>query len=271
MVAAGQFEVRADQTRNLQIVLKQLESAARDHRARLIVFPETALSGYAPTQHGCDAARIDFPALARAEGAVRAAARRFKIAVIVGTTTRADKMYYNTALTIGPDGRVLQCYHKMHLTGWQDAPARRSLDSASYARGPKGQLKPLTVAGQRIGVQICLEVRFPEPWRLLAQAGARIFAHPTFAAAREGLWKRPAFEGNLSSRASENACWLIHANVSNPGQFCTSRIIDPDGLVVVAAQDECEQVISAGIDPAWLGRGNFIQALRKDAFTLKAR
>ena len=202
--------------------------------------------------------------LRRAEQDVRSAAKRHRISVTVGTTIREKGAYFNSALTFGPDGRRLGRYDKVHLTG----VSRGTLDAAHYTGGAGKLLRPLTVAGVRVGVQICLDMRYPEPWRLLAVAGARLFLHATAAFGRDQLWKTEAVAGNLSSRCSENGCWMASANVAGPFQYVTSRIIDPDGLTVVSALPETEQVIAAAIDPEFKGQMGFLETRREDCYRL---
>ncbi|MBA2482655.1 MAG: carbon-nitrogen hydrolase family protein [Planctomycetes bacterium] len=258
VVACGQMEVTPDIAANRAVILRQMREAKRDHGAGLIVFPETSLSGYAPVHHlppPEGAASIDFPALTRALADVRSAARALRIAVVVGTTTRSAGRLFNSAVAVDARGRATARYDKQHLM-----PMDRTCFTPGAAR-----LRPARLAGTRAGLQICFDMRFPEPWRILALAGARLFLHPTYCVGRDQLWKRAAVEANLSSRASENSCWLASANAAGPCQFVSSRIIDPDGLVIARAQDDAEQVISAAIDPAWMGRsGGFLAVRRRD-------
>ncbi|MCW8130894.1 MAG: carbon-nitrogen hydrolase family protein [Planctomycetota bacterium] len=266
-VAVAQMQTGRDLARNRRVILEQIDEAARKHRARMVVFPETALSGYGPSHYERGLAEIDFRELARATQAVAAAARKRRIAVVVGTTVREDGRYYNSALTFGPDGNLKGRYDKIQLTG----AANRTGDAACFEPGAAPGLSPVTVAGVKVGVAICLDMRYPELWRLLALQGARVLAHPTAAFGREGLYKIPAIRANISSRASENGCWFLHANNAGPHQFSHSCILDPDGLVVVEAQPDCEQVIAAKIDPAWAGRGRFIETRRTDVYELRKR
>ncbi|MBI3831257.1 MAG: carbon-nitrogen hydrolase family protein [Planctomycetes bacterium] len=267
VVAAAQMQTSADLARNRRVILKQMEEAAQKHRAKLVVFPETALSGYGPTHWEGGLRALDFRALARSMQDVLDAARQLKIAVVLGTTIKEGPRYFNSALTISPNGKVVGRYDKLQLTG----AANRTGDAAHFTPGGAARLKPVMVAGVKLGALICLDMRYPEIWRLLALQGARVFVHPTAAFGREGLYKIPAIRANISSRASENGCWLVHANSAGPYQFSHSCIIDPDGLAIAAAQPDCEHVIAAAIDPAWKGRNNFIAARRTDVYELKVR
>jgi deaminated glutathione amidase len=263
-IAVAQMEVRADMDRNRRMILEQIDEAARKHKAKIVVFPETAISGYAPAHcegGKCDA--IDFSIVRKAEGEIRDALKRRRIWGVVGTTECRNGRYFNTALIIDPKGRIAGRYDKIHLTG----QPTRTLDTISFSPGAKSCLKTHKAAGTRIGVQICFDMRFPESWRALALQGARILIHPTAAFGRDSLWKREGIEANLSSRASENSCWLASANSAGPFQYMPSRIIDPDGIVIAVAQVDAEQVISAKIDPDWLGRaGGFLSSRRPECY-----
>ena len=271
IVACGQMQANEDLERNRRVALKQIEEAARKHKAKLIVLPETCLSGYGPAHWLGGLAAIDYFYLKDTETAVRNAASKFKIAVTVGTTVRegtpTKPKYFNTALQINESGEVLHRYDKMHLTG----TPTRTLDAAVFEFGSVKNLRVIEQAGLKTGTQICMDMRYPEGWRLLALAGAKVFLHPTACFGRDQLWKTDPVHANMSSRASENGCWFLSANLAGPFQFATSRIIDPDGIVVVEAQTDCEQVISAGIDPEFHGRGNFLPGRRTDIYRLEKR
>ena len=94
-------------------------AAARE--ARLVVFPEIALSGYVVTPDEADALAQSVPG--PATQAVAKACAEDDVHVVLGMLERdADGTLFNTAVLLGPTG-LLARYRKTHLA----APGRRSL------------------------------------------------------------------------------------------------------------------------------------------------
>lgn len=134
-------------------------------KAKLIVLPETAL----PRFHDL----VEPEYLARLEQA----ARRNSGDLLLGVPYRtAANEYYNSVLTLGTSPR--QAYHKVHLVpfgefvpagfGWVLRLVQIPL--SDFSRGAPAQ-KPLQVAGQRIGPNICYEDLFGDAMaRWLPQA-----------------------------------------------------------------------------------------------------
>jgi apolipoprotein N-acyltransferase len=128
---------------------------AESTRARLIVFPETALPVFYE--------RVPRAYLARLE----AAAKRNDGDLLLGVPYRAGTDYYNSVLTLGVSPQ--QAYHKVHLvpfgefvpTGFRWTLDLMSIPLSDFSRGSPAQ-PPLAVAGQRVAVNICYEDAFGE-------------------------------------------------------------------------------------------------------------
>jgi len=111
---------------------------------------------------------------------------------------------------------------------------------------------PVTVdtpAG-RLGLTICYDVRFPELYRRLVDAGATVFTVP---AAFTRVTGKAHWQTLLRARAIENLAYVIapgqygeHAD--NRTTYGHSSIIDPWGKVL-AEQAEGNCHVAAEIDP----------------------
>jgi len=132
-------------------ILETYARLAEGTRARLIVFPETALPRFFH--------QVDPAYLARLE----AAARRNGGDLILGVPYLQERgTYYNSALTLGTSPP--QAYHKVHLVPFGEfvPPGFRwtldvlSIPLSDFSRGAPDQ-PPLAVAGQRVAVNICYE------------------------------------------------------------------------------------------------------------------
>lgn len=168
--------------------------------AKLVVFPECALSGYAfDSLDECVDAAIAAEGPEIAELATLA--RELDITVVVGYLERdaeRPRTVYNTATALTPDGGRGD-YRKVHLP---------SMCADRFVT--PGEQTPVVVPSPLggIGLSICYDIRFPEWARSLALGGASIIASPVnFAipAARVPALFPPA-------RAHENAVYLLIAN-----------------------------------------------------------
>ena len=153
--------------RNLNEVVEWLGEAAAQG-ARLVVFPECALSGYLLDDldelERC-AEPVPGPAIRRL---AEACARR-QVYTVVGLLERGADAIYNAAVLVGPEG-LIALYREAHLPG-----------SGSIVSSRMGTL-PFAVHETpvgRIGMAICYDIRFPEPTRLLALHGADIVTFPS--------------------------------------------------------------------------------------------
>jgi len=132
-------------------ILETQARLAEGTTARLIVFPETALPRFFHQVDPAYLARLD------------AAAKRNDGDLLLGVPYLAGRdAYFNSVLTLGASPR--QIYHKVHLVpfgefippgfGW--VLRWLSIPLSDFSRGAPDQ-PPLTVAGQRVAVNVCYE------------------------------------------------------------------------------------------------------------------
>lgn len=195
--------------------------------AELVCFPEEYVPGYRLLGHRVPPPDPAF--LARAWGAVAAAAARAKVAVVLGTERVVEGGLRITALVIDRDGAVL---------GWQDKVQLDPSEDGLFTPGTGRQVfrtGPLT-----FGVVICHEGwRYPETVRWAARRGAQLVVHPHLHEAEPGSYRPTTFadpantfhEKAAQCRAAENTCWFATVNCASAGSGTTSAIIRPDGTV----------------------------------------
>jgi beta-ureidopropionase len=82
-------------------------------------------------------------------------------------------LYYNTAAVIDADGSYLGKYRKTHI------PQVKGFWEKFYFRPGNTGYPVFDTAAGRIGVYICYDRHFPEGWRALGLAGARIVFNPS--------------------------------------------------------------------------------------------
>ncbi|MCS6777544.1 MAG: carbon-nitrogen hydrolase family protein [Chloroherpetonaceae bacterium] len=222
---------------NRQTILARLHEAA-DGGARLIVFPECALSGY--VFHSAEEA---LPASEPVPGpttqAVLEVCRQRNIYAVVGLLERSEGQIYNSAFVAGPEG-LITTYRKCHL------PVI-GVDRFA-ARG--NTLPVIDLPSVRIGLLICYDLRFPEAARTLALRGAEVLVLPTNWP--EGAESSPDFL--TRARAWENRIFVVACNrvgIEEGIRFLgRSQVITPAGTCIQEADPHAEGIWYADIVPA---------------------
>ncbi|MFR9754833.1 carbon-nitrogen family hydrolase [Streptomyces sp. TR06-5] len=153
---------------------------------------------------------------------------------------------FNTSLVFSPDGALAATYRKIHRFGFDRGEA--TLMSAGT--------EPVTVEhpAATLGLATCYDLRFPELFRRLTDAGARAFVVPAgWPEARAEHWTLFARARAVENQAYVLACGTAgtHAGVPQAGR---SLVVDPWGEVVAEAADAEEQVVTARIDTALVER-----------------
>jgi predicted amidohydrolase len=161
-IAIVQILSSEDPAANLRLVAAQAARAA-DSGADLVLFPEATMRCFGRSL-GEVAEPLDGP---WASG-VREIADRHRVAIVAGMfTPSGDGRVRNTLLAVGPG--LDAHYDKIHLFD-----AFGFTESATVAPGE--ELVVVTVAGVRVGLTTCYDVRFPALYLALADRGAQLIA-----------------------------------------------------------------------------------------------
>ena len=225
-VALCQLPVSPDPGVNLGRVREAVSDAA-GRGADLAVFPEATQARF-----GSDLRGIAEPLDGPFGGGLAGAARASGVALVAGVFEPApDGRVYNTAVAYDAAGTRVAAYRKIHLF---DALGER--ESAMVAPGSEPVVTDL--AGVRVGIMTCYDVRFPELARALAVRGAELIVIPAAWAA--GLFKEEHWVTLVRARAIENTVWVAAAcQVPDPSAPPTraptgvgrSMMVDPMGTV----------------------------------------
>ncbi len=232
-VAAAQIAIGGEIEANLQAILKAMHQSA-DRGAGLAVFPEAAITGYSPDL-GRGRPPEDWPTVQAALERIQEAAQRRHLGVVVGSEAWEEGDWVNRLYAFSEEGALLGYYDKVHLT---------RADWRYYRPGHKYVVVPFQ--GVRLGLQICYDARFPEGYRALLDQGVEVVAQG-FYGAGTGTWKVPVLEAHLRSRAAENGCFVVAANVAGPLQIVVSQIVDPLGLMLARANQDWPEIIVADL------------------------
>jgi predicted amidohydrolase len=205
--------------------------------ARVVVFPELFTLGFTMAPEPF-AETIPGPT----SEALGALSKRFGLS-IVGSVVEAHAPHpRNAAFVTGPDGSLVAAYRKIH-------PFSYGEEHRHYSGGEDCPV--FQVDGIPCGLQICYDLRFPEPFRALAARGAElVFVPANWPARRISAWSTL-----LAARAIENQLAVCGVNrvgrdpgLDYPGK---SAIHDCFGEVV-AAGDATEGLVLGDLDLAQL-------------------
>jgi predicted amidohydrolase len=155
----------------------------------------------------------------------------------------------NRAFLIGTDGEIMARYDKIHLFD-VDLPGKESYrESNTFRPGETAIVVGMPWGG--LGLSICYDVRFPQLYRALAEAGADFLTVPAAFTKQTG---EAHWHVLLRARAVENGAFVLAAAQGGTHEngretYGHSLIIDPWGKVIAEGGIE-PSVIMAELDPA---------------------
>jgi predicted amidohydrolase len=236
-IACAQIDCAlGDPQTNLSKIISYLRRAA-ERDARLVMFPECALTGYAFDSLS-EAVPVAEPIDGPSSEAIAAACRETGTYTVVGFIERERDEFYNAAMLVGPDG-VVGSYRKVHLP---------FIGIDRFLTPGDRQFQVFDLPFGRVGVNICYDISFPEAARVLKLKGAELIALITNWP--EAAWRSPEFVA--STRALENH--LFYAATDRVGiergwKFIgRSKIVDCNGDTLAEAGAENEELLIAAID-----------------------
>jgi predicted amidohydrolase len=155
----------------------------------------------------------------------------------------------NRAFVIDPEGDVVAAYDKIHLFDVDLANGERWRESNAYAGGDRAVVVQTPWA--LLGVTICYDLRFPQLYRALAEAGASVLTIPSCFTRQTGEAHWHVLQ---RARAIENGAFVIAAAQGGKHEdgretYGHSLIVDPWGRVLAEGGTE-PGVILAAVDLA---------------------
>lgn len=218
---------------NLRLMEPLVEQAAA-HKAGLIVFGEliTVMGVQRPKP---PAEPVPGPTTTL----LGQMARRHNIYIVAGMPERDGPSLYNSAVLLGPDGKLIGKYRKMALT---TAEARQGFT-------PGNDYPVFETRFGKLGIMICYDLFFPEVAQELARRGAEIIAVP--------IWGGD--ERLAPARALDNRVFIVtSAYEPLSAHWMRSGIWDPEGNLLTAAQHYgtvalAEIDLNKRFDHKWLG------------------
>ncbi|WP_242137415.1 carbon-nitrogen hydrolase family protein [Sphingomonas sp. CARO-RG-8B-R24-01] len=246
-IAVAQLTSGIDPVRNAGTLVDAVAQAAAGG-AGMLFTPE--MSGLIDQDRKRAAAVLRAEADDLVLAAVRQAAAAHGIWVHVGSLAvrTAEGRLANRAFVIDDAGEIRARYDKLHLFD-VDLPTGESWrESASYVPGQDAVVVD-TPAGT-LGLSICYDLRFPDLYRTLSNAGANVLAIPA-------AFTRPTGAAHwhvlMRARAIEAAAYVVAAAQTGEHEdgratYGHSLVVDPWGQVVLDMA-EAAGVGFAEIDP----------------------
>jgi len=159
-------------------------------------------------------------------------------------------IYYNTAAVIDADGSYLGKYRKTHI------PQVKGFWEKFYFRPGNTGYPIFDTAAGRIGVYICYDRHFPEGWRALGLAGARIVFNPsaTSRGLSQYLWRLEQPAAAVANEYFVGAINRVGVEPLGDNDFYgQTYFADPRGqLMGDAAADDKDEVLVRDLDMAQL-------------------
>ncbi len=219
-----QMEVEdGNRKKNFEMAKRKITELTTDKDLDLIVLPELFDTGFAYEKY------MDLDAELPGETTefLSKLAQDNYSYIVTTTIEKADfGKYYNTAVLINRDGKIIGVYRKVH-------PFQ---DEKQYFE-PGTELTVFRTEIGSIGIEICYDLRFPEVARSLALANIDILITPaSFPFPRQSHW-----DILTVARAIENQIFHVAVNRVGSGidkeYFGHSKIIDPWGNIIVGASE----------------------------------
>ena len=170
-------------------------------------------------------------------------ARENGVWLMVGAVPQAspdtEPRLRSSLLVFNDQGKQLARYDKRHLFDVSvDDGQGRYTESERFAPGK--EIVVLDTPVGRVGLSICYDLRFPEHFQALRDAGAEIIVIPAAFTYTTG---EAHWQTLLRARAIEQQCYVVAANQcgwhdAKRQTWGHSQIIDPWGRVLVELQHE---------------------------------
>jgi predicted amidohydrolase len=206
--AVIQLNSQDDVAANLERATHWIGRAAKGG-AELVVLPENfAFTGEEAKKREIAEAVTDAhpgPILA----ALAAAAKKSNVFVVGGGMPEKSGDFerpFNASVLVDANGRVVDVYRKVHLFDVSLADGTAIRESAATKAGKDVVVSD--VRGAKIGMSICYDLRFPELYRKLVDAGARVVTIPAAFTLTTG---KDHWHVLMRARAIENQIFVLAA------------------------------------------------------------
>jgi predicted amidohydrolase len=227
---------------------------ASEEGARLVQFPEGALSGYVKTQIKKDWSGVDWDTVSDELEKTAAYSAELRIWTVLGSAHRltAPNRPHNSLYVISETGAIVDRYDKRYcsnteITDW-------------FSPG----FRPVTfeIDGYTFGTVLCIEVRFPELFAEYERLGVDCVLFSSYS-------DNPIFGTHAQAHAATNCYWLSFAVPAQCSHAVPANIIGPTGTYLAQAPTTGDAGLAMADldrhDPGFEGYLTFARSWRADA------
>jgi len=186
---------------------------------------------------------------------------------VFGMAERVGERLYNSSCLLSPEGEI-KIYRKAHLF---------NKEKSFFTPGDTGfPVFDVTIGSNqvKVGLLVCFDWIFPEPWRILALKGAQIIAHSTNLVL-------PYCQDAMITRAIENRVFIITTNRTGEERGLRftgrSQAVKPTGKILIRVGEESQGVWTVECDPLEAQnkmvteRNDIFQDRRKDLYRIEVK
>ncbi|MEU6256623.1 carbon-nitrogen family hydrolase [Streptomyces sp. NPDC047043] len=238
---ASLIQIAVDEGESVESRRRRVASLVREQGGvDLVVLPELWTTGaFAYQEFGSEAEPLEGPTYE----VMAKAASDAGVWLHAGSIPERDPdgPLYNTSLVFSPSGDLVAAYRKIHRFGFDKGEA--------VLMGAGRELVTVPLPDTILGVATCYDLRFPELFRGLVDAGAETLVIPAgWPERRRAHWTLLAQARAVENQAFVLACGTAgtHAGVPQAGH---SIVVDPWGEVLAEAGGD-EEILTVEFDPA---------------------
>ncbi|MFF4256276.1 carbon-nitrogen family hydrolase [Streptomyces sp. NPDC001663] len=238
---ASLIQIAVDEGESVESRRQRVASLVREQDGvDLVVLPELWTTGaFAYQEFGSEAEPLEGPTYE----VMAKAASDAGVWLHAGSIPERDPdgPLYNTSLVFSPSGDLAAAYRKIHRFGFDKGEA--------VLMGAGRELVTVRLPDTTLGMATCYDLRFPELFRGLVDAGAETLVIPAgWPERRRAHWTLLAQARAVENQAFVLACGTAgtHAGVPQAGH---SIVVDPWGEVLAEAGAD-EEILTVEFDPA---------------------
>jgi agmatine deiminase len=246
-----QATVSDDIASNIAKTIERIKEASR-RGAQIVCLQELYRTKYFPQEEKQDVSQLAETIPGESTRAFSELAKKNKIVIIAPIFEKhSNGKYYNSAVIIDADGKILGSYRKVHV------PNDPLFYEKNYFEAGDSGYSVHKTHYACVGVLICYDQWFPEPARINALKGAEIIFYPTAIGwikgytSSDGDW-HDAWKTVQRAHAIVNGVHVAAVNrVGEEGQlkfWGGSFVCDSFGKVLKEASDTNEEVLVVKVD-----------------------